>query len=181
VEKLGADNSMIVRLHRTGTGLDSGRPGMNGRTHTDIPGVATVDLRNPSAFSLSPAKPDPAMLARFGENLKVAVEAHASRHLSVGPHWLEMAVDAESGEIAVRNAAEDLRHIGVSLSGRARVDALPDGFAVRFNAEVPDAGRIEKVFGSCVMKGSRTEPVPAFPAFAAQFEQDAGMNMGPRM
>ena len=91
VARLGAENAMIVRLHRQGTGFG----GADYRTYIDIPGVKALDLRNPSILKASPFSPvrTDQSLDKFAEQLDQAVVPHAARSLK-SSHWLEMAVDA---------------------------------------------------------------------------------------
>jgi hypothetical protein len=167
VERLGAANAMIVRIHREGAAFG----GADYRNYIDIPGVTSLDIRNPSPVKASPFSPvsGECGMARFAEQLDQSVVPHGARALTA-PHWLEMAVDAETPNLAARSAASALRVAGVRLHGKVRVTELPHGYAVRFSGTVGDdvAPRIDKMFGPMVQYGATGEQVPGFPAFTPQ-------------
>ena len=92
-------------------------------------------------------------MARFAEQLDQSVVPHGARALT--PHWLKMAVNAETANLAARSAASALRVAGVRLHGKVRVTELPHGYAVRFSGTVGEdvAPRIDKMFGPMVQYG----------------------------
>jgi hypothetical protein len=167
VERLGAANTMIVRIHREGAAFG----GSDYRGYIDIPGVASLDIRNPSPVKSSPFSPVTGErgMARFAEQLDQAVVPHGARALTP-LHWLEISVDAETPNLAARSAASALRVAGVWLHGKVRVTELPHGYAVRFSGTVGAdvAPRIDKMFGPMVQYGETGDQVPGFPAFTPQ-------------
>jgi hypothetical protein len=167
VERLGAADAMIVRIHREGAAFG----GTDYRGYIDIPGVRSLDIRNPSPVRASPFSPVSGErgLARFAEQLEQSVVPHAARALTP-PHWLEMAVDAETPNLAARSAASALRVAGVRLHGKGQVTELPHGYAVRFSGTVGDgvALRIAKMFGPMVQYSETGSETPSFPAFGPE-------------